>query len=152
MPRGSLLVLLSALAASCGPSDGDLAAVASAAIATHPDTRTAEIRVAVNDGVARLTGMTSTREEQERALEIASRIPGIEAVSSGLGIRDAVIAEAVRRAFAADERLSRIPIAIDVSESVVSLRSSQTDDVNRKQAVALASGVYGVTEVVDLMK
>jgi osmotically-inducible protein OsmY len=152
MPRASLLVLVSALVTSCGPTDRDLAAVVSARIAAHPDTRTAEIRVAVNDGVARLTGMTSTREEQERAFEIASRTPGVEAVSTRLGIRDAVIADGVRRAFAADERLSRIPIAIDVSNSIVSLRSSETDDVNRKRAVGLAYGVYGVTEVVDLMK
>ena len=152
MTRASLLVLVSAFLASCGPTDRDLAAVVSAKIAAHPDTRSAEIRVAVNDGVARLTGMTSTREEQERAMEIASRTPGVEAVSTALGIRDAVIADAVRRAFAADERLSRIPIAIDVSDSIVSLRSSETDDVNRKRAVTLAYGVYGVTEVVDLMK
>jgi osmotically-inducible protein OsmY len=152
MPRASLLVLVSALVTSCGPTDRDLAAIVSAKIAAHPDTRSADIRVTVNDGVARLSGLTSTRAEQEGAMEIASRTPGVEAVSSGLGIRDAVIAEAVRRAFAADERLSRIPIAIDVSDSVVSLRSSETDDVIRQRAVGLAYGVYGVTEVVDLMK
>jgi osmotically-inducible protein OsmY len=147
-----LPAMVVSLGSACGPSDRDLLAVVSAELATDPETRDAEIQVAVSGGVVRLFGGTNNRQEQTRAVEVTSGVTGVERVVNELRISDTAIARAVRSALAADPQIGRIPIVVEVSDGLVLLSSAATELADRKRAVALASRVEGVTRVGDLMR
>jgi osmotically-inducible protein OsmY len=154
MHRSIVLILvgLTAWLGACAPSDRGLLAAVSAKVATDPSTRDANIEVSVEEGVVRLHGTTNDRDEQSRAMEMTAGVRGVERVVNDMRISDAAIADGVRRALAADPGIGHISIFVAVENGLVLLSSADTTAADRKQAVALASRIDGVTRVGDLMR
>lgn len=151
----SLLSVAASLAASlsaCDRADSDLRAHVQAQLAVDEQTRHAELTVDADDGVVYLRGEVPSRETQRRAVEVTRAVAGVEEVADELRLSDQVVAEAVRKALAEDERIGSVPIVAGVREGVVRLESDHTGPDDRTRAIAVVSSVDGVIRVEDWMK
>jgi osmotically-inducible protein OsmY len=110
-----------------------------------------DLSIEVKNRVVYLSGRTLTREQQQRAITAASG-RGIKLVVNRMSLTNVALIEKVKRALAADERVGKIPIDVDVEGTIVRLMSDQTNSDDRDQAVRVAGAVEGVTQVEDRMK
>jgi osmotically-inducible protein OsmY len=146
-----LFTLSIAIAATaCSRSDADVQADLQKQLAA--DTATANVTATVKEGVAQLSGVTQTKAQQDRAMDIARAVKGVKQVESAMRMDDAVLMEEVKKAIAADESVSAIPLRIEAHDGEVKLFSDKTNSDQRTRLVQVASGVYGVTHVEDNMK
>jgi osmotically-inducible protein OsmY len=109
------------------------------------------LSIEVKNRVVYLSGRTLTPEQQQRAIT-AARGRGIKLVVNRMSLTNVALIEKVKRALAADERVGKIPIDVDVEGTIVRLMSDQTNSDDRDQAVRVAAAVEGVTQVEDRMK
>jgi osmotically-inducible protein OsmY len=63
-----------------------------------------------------------------------------------------MLTQAVKKAIAADETISAVPLRIEVRDGEVRLFSDQTNADQRARLAQVAGSVYGVTHVEDNMK
>ena len=145
-----LALTLCIAAAACSRSDSDVQADLQKQLST--DSATANLTVTVKEGVARLSGVTTSKAQQDRALDIARSIKGVKEVQSAMNVDDTVLADDVKKAIAADASVSAIPLRIEVHEGEVTLFSDKTNSDQRAKLVQIAGLVYGVTHVADNMK
>ena len=151
--RPSALVLALLLAVStlaCARSDEAVQADLQQQLAADP--ATAGITATVTEGVAKLSGVTQTQAQQDRAMAIGRAIKGVAAIESAMRIDDAALAEAVKNAIATDETVNAVPLKIEVRDGEVRLFSEQTNADQRARLAQVVSSVYGVTHVEDNMK
>jgi osmotically-inducible protein OsmY len=151
-PRLALvLALLFAIAATaCARADADVQADLQQQLSA--DSATASITATVADGIARLSGVTQTQAQQDRALAIARSVKGVKEVDSAMRMDDAALTEAVQKAIAADQTVSAVPLRIEVRDGEVRLFSDKTNADQRTKLAQIAGAVYGVTHVEDNMK
>jgi osmotically-inducible protein OsmY len=109
------------------------------------------LSIEVKNRVVYLSGRTLTPEQQQRAIA-AARGRGIKLVVNHMSLTNTALIAKVKQALAADERVGKIPIEVDVEGTIVRLMSNQTNSDDRDQAVRVASSVEGVTQVEDRMK
>ena len=98
-----------------------------------------------------LSGRTLSQEQQQRAIA-AARGRGIKLVVNRMSLTNTVLIDKVKQALAADEKIGKIPIDVDVEGTIVRLMSDKTNSDERERAVQVASAVEGVTQVEDRMK
>jgi osmotically-inducible protein OsmY len=110
-----------------------------------------DLSIEVKNRVVYLSGRTSTQEQQERALA-AARGRGIKLVVNQMSLTNTALINKVKQALAADEKVGKIPIDVDVEGTIVRLMSDKTNSDERERAVRVASAVEGVTQVEDRMK
>jgi hyperosmotically inducible protein len=146
------LLIVACVTLACARSDSELRAAVETQIAIDPVTAPARIAVAATNGVVRLSGETSTREEERKAVELARSVRGVKDVVNELRLSNDAVQEAVRQALAADPMVGHIGIDVAAGGGVVHLRSDETNKEERQRAVAVASAVDGVTLVHDFMK
>jgi osmotically-inducible protein OsmY len=133
-------------------SDADLARDLEEAIEGDPALEACEIRVRVVDGRALLSGVVDSWQEKRFALQVASGVPGLAAVSDALDIdpgqarSDAEIREDVERRLASDIRVDAGLIEVDVADGAVNLRGVVGSAGEREQARSDA-WVSGATSV-----
>lgn len=151
---GLALVLLSTmLAVACGRSDSDVKEAIEAQLAKDPVTAPLQLTVDVREGIASLSGLTRSVDEQTRAAEIARGVVGVSAVVNEMELdEDEQLITAVRRALSDDPLLASVPIDVDARDGFVRLMSDATNAEQRERAVAVARAVDGVTDVEDRMK
>jgi hyperosmotically inducible protein len=150
LPVFALAVLLGLAAAACSRSDADVQTDLQRQLSA--DTATAGITATVTEGVARLSGVTKAKAQQDRALDIARSVKGVKEVQSSLRMDDATLADEVKKTIAADASVSAIPLTVEVRDGEVKLFSDKTNSDQRAKLVQLAGTVYGVTHVEDDMK
>ena len=143
-------LLLGLLMAACARSDAAVQTDLQQHLAADP--ATAGITATVTEGVAKLSGVTQTQAQQDRAMAIGRAVKGVAAIESAMRIDDAVLTQAVKKAIAADETISAVPLRIEVRDGEVRLFSDQTNADQRARLAQVAGSVYGVTHVEDNMK
>lgn len=150
LPTLLLALTLGITATACSRSDSDVQADLQKQLTA--DTVTSGITATVTEGVARLSGVTKTKAQQDRALDIARSVKGVKEVQSALRMDDATLADEVKKTIASDAAVSAIPLQIEVHDGEVKLFSDKTNSDQRARLVQLAGTVYGVTHVEDNMK
>ncbi|MBO6783736.1 MAG: BON domain-containing protein [Alphaproteobacteria bacterium] len=111
--------------------------------------------VAVDDGIASLSGTARTAIEFQLALQLLRSVPGIERIEPAVEVEDGpelpdpAIADAVAARLAWDIWTTDAPIDVSVSDAVVALEGSVFSPWIRTRASKLASGVPGV-DMVDI--
>lgn len=149
---GSGLLAISLLITACGRTDPALLSAVSAQLSADPAIAALRLDVSVSRGVVVLQGDTSSKAEQDRAVEIARAVRGVRDVVNEMRISDEAIANNVKKALASDQMLAGVPIEVDSTDGHVRLHSSETVREQRERAVQLASAVEGVTAVEDRMR
>lgn len=121
-----------------------------------------DINVAVNRQVVQLSGFVNSQAQVEKASEIAHSIAGVKSVNNSLRVQagdrstgeyldDNVILTKVKTALAADDTASAVTVEVEVKRGVVSLGGYVDSKAERDAAIAVASQVKDVKEVVDNM-
>ena len=105
LPILLLALTLGITAAGCSRSDSDVQADLQKQLAA--DTATSGITATVTEGVARLSGVTKTKAQQDRALDIARSVKGVKEVQSTLRMDDATLADEVKKTIALYRKLFR---------------------------------------------
>jgi osmotically-inducible protein OsmY len=150
LPALVVALLFAVLVAACARSDASVQADLQQQLAADPTT--AGITATVTEGVAKLSGVTQTQAQQDRALAIGRAVKGVVAIESTMRIDDAALTEAVKKAIATDDTISAVPLRIEVRDGEVRLFSDQTNADQRARLTQVAGNVYGVTHVEDNMK
>ena len=145
-------LMLASLTLACRSVDGDVRQAALAQLASDPATAQLPIAVTVRSGVLTVSGDISNREEERRAVEAVRRTPGVMDVINDLRIDDRVISGNVKAAFGADPMVRNVPVEITSDDGVLTLRSTQTNEEQRKRMLQLASTVDGVIDIIDDMQ
>lgn len=143
-------LIIGLAATACSRSDADVQTALQRQLSA--DTATTGITATVAEGVATLGGVTKTRAQHDRALDIARSVKGVKEVRSTLRLDDAALADEVKKSIAADASVSAVPLQIEVHDGEVKLSSDKTNSEQRAKLVQVASTVYGVTHVEDNMK
>ena len=147
-----MVVCLSAvLCVGCVLSESEIRRNVRERLDADPEIAKLDLSIEVKNRVVYLSGRTLTPEQQQRAIADA-RGRGIKLVVNHMTLTNLALIEKVKQALAADERVGKIPIDVDVEGTIVRLMSDKTNSDDRDQAVRVASAVEGVTQVEDRMK
>lgn len=145
-------LIAAGLAAGCAPTDAGIAAKAQSQLAVDPGTSGLELKVAVAKGVARISGATRSGEQQDKAMAIVAAIEGVTSTVDEMWIEDSALQQAVSAALKADVELASIPVDVKVTDGLVELMSSATNEPQRQRIVALVRQVRDVRGVENKMK
>ncbi len=91
------VILLSVAAASCGPrrvspaaqsayDDATISTRVKTALLNDPEIGALKIDVSTNQGIVTLSGVARSRSEEEKAVQLAKRTPGVKDVRSALKV------------------------------------------------------------------
>jgi osmotically-inducible protein OsmY len=116
------------------------------------DQATRGLSIESKNRVIYLSGGTSTRDQQEKALQLARSVENVKLVVNDMWLNNVALADLVKQALAADAAIATIPIDVDAKGGVVRLMSNQTNAEQRAKIVQIASAVPGVEHVEDLMR
>jgi len=118
------------------------------------------INIEVHKGVVQLAGFVKSEEARDRAINDAGAVTGVVRVSNALIVQrntrtpgrlldDGVIAGKVKAGLAESKQTSSIEVNVEVRHGVVLLSGFVNTDAERDAAGKVASGVSGVTEVMN---
>jgi osmotically-inducible protein OsmY len=147
-----LLCVIAGLSLACVPSEDEIRTEVRAQLAANPTTAPLGLSVSAERRVVHLSGKTATKEEQERALEVARAVSGVRFVVNDMWIYNAALVDKVKAALAADPMVGKIPIDVDAKGGSVRLTSDQTNQDERTRIVEITSKVEGVEQVEDHMR
>ena len=133
-------------------ADNEVARRVQARLSESPVVARHRLRVVVTGKTATITGQIEDASQAQQALAIVSGTPGVLDVIADLRMSDDVITRNVIASFRNDPVAAAIPVDVQCVDGQVTLRSSQTNDDQRKRLVQLAAAVDGVVHVVDAMK
>lgn len=146
-------------AATTMTPDQEIRSEIRAAIDEHPELKSVTVTIAVKDGVATIGGFVRTLNQKWLAEEIASRVPGVEALVDDIEIAlpgvdsrsDTEIAEDLSTALAFELEDAADSIKVSVEHGAVTLDGWVGGELQRDRAEEIAARVRGVVEVkVDL--
>ena len=147
-----LLCVIAGLCVACVPSEEDIRTEVRAQLAADPTTAALPLSVSAENRVVYLSGRTATKEEQQRAIQLAREVTGVKLVVNNMFINNAELADKVKAALAADATVGKIPIEVDANGGLVRLMSDQTNRDERTRIVEITSKVEGVDQVEDRMR
>jgi hyperosmotically inducible protein len=107
-------------------------------------------------GVVQLSGFASSKQEIDRAVELAREVPGVKSVkndirrtpqSTGAYLDDSTITAKVKSAFMADREVSALNIKVETNNGVVQLSGFASSRQEIDQAIKLARNVQDVKSV-----
>jgi osmotically-inducible protein OsmY len=148
----SACLMLASLTLACRGVDGDVRQAALARLASDPVTAQPSVSVTVRSGVLTVSGDIANRDEERRIVEAVRQTPGVMDVINDLRIDDRIISGNVKAAFGADPMVQNVPVDITSDDGVLTLRSTQTNEEQRRRMLQLASAVDGVIDIVDDMQ
>ena len=158
-------------AASQRPSNDTLKDRIEYRLATSAVVRKYDVKVEVDNGVAKLSGDVATEAQRTEASRLA-RVDGVTRVDNeikvnkdvdktlaersksglsktGEAINDAWITTKVKWFFLGEDALKGSDINVDTASKVVTLKGTVASEAGRRRAIQLASTTEGVTRVVD---
>ena len=144
--------LVALMCSGCVPSESDIRTDVRERLSADQATAKLDLSIGVENRVVTLSGKTSTREEQERALAVARRADFVKLVVNDMWLNNLPLVDKVKQALAADEKIGKVPIDVDAKGTTVRLMSDQTNSDERARAVEIVKAVEGVTEVEDRMR
>lgn len=147
-----VVVLFGVIAAACSRTDPSVQTAVDVKLSQDQQLAPLSIDVSINRGVVRLAGEVTSRDQERRAIRIARSVDGVKDVVDGMYLGDATIIAAVKRAFAADPLVGRVPMEVDSTGGNIRLMSDQTDKDQRARAMELAAQIDGVKRVEDRMR
>lgn len=151
--RAALMLVFGAIfATACSRTDVELQSAVDAELAIDAVTGTLVLDVSVTEGIVSISGAVESLEQQRHAVAIARNVDGVKDVIDQMYVNDTVLADAVKKALAADPLVGRIPLTVNARRGTVELVSDQTTKEDRIRAVDVASKVGGVKRVEDLMR
>ncbi len=112
------------------------------------------IDISTVDGVTTLSGTVATLREYDRAVKIASRVRGVEAVVNQLEVEpvsrpDRAIRGDVERALIFDPATEAFEIDVDVDDGIVHLTGTVNSWQEKQLVLHEAKGVRGVRQVTN---
>jgi osmotically-inducible protein OsmY len=154
------------------PTDNDLKDRIEHRLETNAVVRKYDVKVAVNGGVATLTGDVATAAQKAEAATLAKGVSGVAKVENnitvnkdvdttlaersksglaktGEAITDAWITTKVKWFFIGEDALKDSNIDVDTSNNVVTLKGTVKTAAGKARAVQLAKQTSGVKNVVD---
>jgi hyperosmotically inducible protein len=147
-----LLCVFAGLCMACVPSEDKIRTDVRAQLAADPATAALPLSVSAQNRVVYLSGRTATKEEQQRAIQLAREVKGVKLVVSDMFVNNAELVDKVKAALAADATVGKIPIEVDANGGFVRLMSDQTNRDERTRIVDITSKVEGVEQVEDRMR
>ena len=146
------VLIAGALLTACTQTDPSIQVAVDAQLAVDATTAPLSIDISVSRGVVHLTGEATSRDQRDRAVELARSVRGVKDVVDDMHLSDDVITATVKQMLAADPMVGKIPIEVVTRNGRTSLSSAQTSKEDRIRAVDIAKKVDGVTHVEDLMR
>ena len=144
--------LVALVCSGCVPSESDIRADVRERLSADQVTAKLDLNIGVENRVVSLSGKTSTREEQERALTVARGADGVKFVVNDMWLNNLSLVDKVKQALAADETVGKVPIDVDAKGTTVRLMSDQTNSEERARIVEIVKAIEGVTEIEDRMR
>ena len=108
-----------------------------------------------------LTGVVKTRQESQRAVQIATRETGVKSVRNNLQIGEKTWSESfndkwlgsrIKAQLVAEPEIRSLNIDVDVHKGIVTLTGVVGDTYQKKRAMAIARATDGTRRVVDNLK
>lgn len=136
------------------PGDEAIEKAAERELAADPSVDETDVAVTVTDGIVQLTGRVDDLLAKRRAEVLAESLRGVRAVSNRLRV-DAVaipglqLATAIESAYALDPAAESYEIDVAVADGHVTLSGEVDSWPEKRLAVRIAEGVYGVRGVTD---
>ena len=152
LARLFIILIAAARLTACTQTDPSIQVAVDAQLAVDATTAPLSIDVNVSRGVVHLAGEVTSRDQRNRAVELARSVRGVKDVVDDMHLSDAVITATVKRMLAEDPLVGKIPIEVVTNNGRTSLSSAQTSKEDRIRAVDIAKKVDGVTQVEDLMR
>ena len=181
LQRLAVVLCAAGLAVSCGQSDAGITTAVKSKLAADTTVRAYEIDVDTNNRVVTLSGEVETSVARDQALTIARETEGVRDVidqlrvaessaaaglldredldaargtagEAGGAVTDAGITAAVKAKLLADPAVGGLQIDVDTSGGVVTLDGRVDTRAEADQAVRLARGTEGVSQVVDKLR
>ena len=152
LARLFIVLIAGALLTACTHTDPSIQIAVDAQLAVDAITAPLSIDVSVSRGVVHLAGEATSRDQRNRAVEVARSVRGVKDVVDDMHLSDAAITATVKQMLAADPLVGKIPIEVVTTNGRTSLSSAQTGKEDRIRAVEIAKKVDGVTHVEDLMR
>jgi hyperosmotically inducible protein len=112
-------------------------------------------------GDVTLTGVVKTRQEAQRAVQIAGREAGVKSVRNNLQIgektwgesfNDKWLGSKIKSKLVAEPEIRSLNIDVDVHKGIVTLTGVVGDSYQKKRAMAIARTTDGTRRVVDNLK
>jgi len=112
-----------------------------------------DIQVVTFKGVVQLSGFASSKQEIDRAVELARKVPGVKSVkndirrasqSTGAYLDDSAITAKVKSAFVADKEVSALDIKVETINGVVQLGGFASSRREIDRADELVRHIQGV--------
>jgi osmotically-inducible protein OsmY len=147
-----LLCVIAGLSLACVPSEDEIRTEVRARLAANPTTAPLGLSVSAQNRVVYLSGKTTSKEEQQQAVELARAVKGVKLVVNDMFVNNAELVDKVKAALAADATIGKIPIEVDAKGGFVRLMSDQTTRDERTRIVEITSKVEGVEQVEDRMR
>jgi len=138
--------------------DGDLGQTVLAQVRRHPELNDTELRIAVDRGVVRLTGLVNTDAERAAIEAVVKTVHGVEAIASDIRLkasRERSDVEIARDALGGFRSLLLIPahaITIAVRDGRVTLEGQVHFELQKLLAEAAVRALRGVTAVSNYIK
>ena len=152
MPTLFTILIAGAILTGCTDTDPSIQIAVDAQLAVDATTAPLSIDVSVSRGVVHLAGEATSRDQRNRAVEVARTVRGVKNVVDDMHLSDAEITATVKQMLAADPLVGKIPIEVVTTNGRTSLSSAQTGPEDRIRAVEIATQVDGDTHVEDLMR
>lgn len=123
-----------------------------------PITKARKIDVDTVNGVVTLTGLVESKEEVERAVEIAKSVSGVRKVINNLKVggrgietylSDKEITTKIKLKLIEDSELKAFSIDVDTLNGIVTLTGVVENERQRQRAVEIAKSVAGVKGVIN---
>ena len=120
-----------------------------------------QIDVDTVGGHVTLTGVVKTRQESQRAVQIAGREAGVKSVRNNLQIgektwgesfNDKWLVSKIKSKLVAEPEIRSLNIDVDVHKGIVTLTGVVGDPYQKKRAMAIARATDGTRRVVDNLK
>ena len=120
-----------------------------------------QIDVDTVGGHVTLTGVVKTRQESQRAVQIADREAGVKSVRNNLQIgektwgesfNDKWLGSKIKSKLVAEPEIRSLNIDVDVHKGIVTLTGVVGDSYQKKRAMAIARATDGTRRVVDNLK
>lgn len=122
------------------------------------DVKARNVDVDTIDGVVFLTGMVDTKQEAERAAEIAKSMSGVKRVKNDLQVGSRTVGEAlndkilggkIKTKLIREPGIRSLNVDVDVYQGVVALIGTADGQAQKDKVLGIAKSTPGVKKVID---
>lgn len=157
-----LVELMPASAAAALSCDRAGTTKVKSALLADPDVKSFDLKVETNKGEVMLSGFVDNQTQMDRAIQVASGVQGVKAVSNKMGLKegavtvgdkldDGIITTKVKSALLSDPDIKSFDIAVVTRNGEVQLSGFVSSQTQIDHAIELTRAVDGVRSVANEM-